>query len=149
MDIGVNGRWERDRGAVAVETALSALVFLSALIMTIDLIRLSYYYATTQFLAARILRVVNVTDGAPSFREAAIIREKNQSAGAYGMAPGQVGVTVATVGATTSCPLGTICKSDPRDLVSVKVSYRYKFFYNVFEFTVESFAVGRNEPFSG
>jgi hypothetical protein len=142
-----------------VEMAMSLMVFLTAIFLTIDLVRLSYQSVTSQLIAGRAIRRINVRPAQPSStREHEIFEDILRLARNFGL-PEQLNLCVNTSDPTgcrqvhTSQQLGGLQPNDlpdfgePRQLISFSIRFTVPMFFNITSYEVNAAVIGRNEPF--
>ena len=55
-------RWRSESGAQFVEFSISVFIFLAALILTVEVVRLSLNSVTSQLIVGRAIRIINVRE---------------------------------------------------------------------------------------
>lgn len=147
-----NSKFSKDQeGAAYLETAISLLVFLSLIFMSIDILQMAYHTVNAQFIVTTALRESVIGPGRPlkETRLAEIKATVKRIGKKYNVNLNDSNIRVCSVPAnncTFQDPL-TQNGGGPQSLVSLSIRYQFKLL-NIFSHEIAAEAIGRNEPFS-
>jgi hypothetical protein len=142
-----------ERGAVVLETALSAAAFFFILVTGFDMMRLGYNVMSAHYAVTKVMRqAILGGPGSGTDRGTAIENQVVAEAGSLGInissaAANNPFVIVCSSIATPCMPGDPDNAGEENDLFSIHLRYPLHLFFGFGEYNVDVVAIGRNEPF--